>query len=49
MAPANTLHFTTDATFQPVVLRQRDHATANDQTSRAELFNTLLAEIGDAE
>jgi hypothetical protein len=41
------VHFTTDHTFQPVVLRQRDHATANDQTARAELFTILLAEIGD--
>jgi hypothetical protein len=41
------VHFSTDATFQPVVLRQRDHAAANNQTSRAELFTNLLAEIGD--
>ena len=41
------VHFSTDHTFQPVVLRQRDHATANNQTARAELFTTLLAEIGD--
>ena len=31
------VHFTTDATFQPVVLRQRDHAAANNQISRATL------------
>ena len=43
------VHFATDATFQPVVLRQRDHAAAHNQTARAEIFNTLLAEIGDAE
>ena len=43
------VHFTTDATFQPVVLRQRDHAAANNQTARAELFTTLLAEIGNEE
>ncbi len=41
------VHFTTDATIQPVVLRQRDHAAANEQTARAELFTKLLAEIGD--
>ncbi len=41
------VHFTTDQTFQPVVLRQRDHAAANNQNSRAELFTNLLAEIGD--
>jgi hypothetical protein len=29
------------------VLRQRDHAAANNQTARAELFTNLLAEIGD--
>ncbi len=43
------VHFTTDATFQPVVLCQRDHAAANDQTRRAELLNNLLAQIGDTE
>lgn len=35
-------HFATDPTFQPVLLRQRDHATNNNQTSRAELFTKLL-------
>ena len=39
-------HFATDPTFQPVLLRQRDHATANDQTGRAELFTKLLDQIG---
>ena len=43
------VHFTTDHTFQPVVLRQRDHAATNNQTTRAELFTNLLAEIGDPE
>ena len=41
------VHFATDHTFQPVVLRQRDHAAANNQTARAELFTNLLAAIGD--
>jgi hypothetical protein len=41
------VHFTTDHTFQPIVLRQRDHAAANNQTHRAELFTNLLAEIGN--
>ena len=41
------VHYATDHTFQPVVLRQRDHAAANGQTTRAELFTNLLAEIGD--
>jgi integrase len=40
------VHFATDETFEPVVLRQRDHATTNDQTSRAELFTNLLDQIG---
>jgi site-specific recombinase XerD len=35
-------HFATDPTFQPVLIRQRDHAAANDQASRAELFTKLL-------
>jgi integrase len=39
-------HFTTDPTFQPVLLRQRDHATAHDQTGRAELFTKLLDQTG---
>jgi integrase len=40
------VHFATDHTFQPVVLRQRDHAAANDQTHRAELLTQLLDQIG---
>lgn len=39
-------HFATDSTFQPVLLRQRDQATANDQTGRAELFAKLLNQTG---
>ncbi|MGB5757102.1 MAG: hypothetical protein WBM50_09325 [Acidimicrobiales bacterium] len=39
-------HFATDPTFQPAILRQRDHATTNDQTGRAELFTRLLDQIG---
>jgi site-specific recombinase XerD len=35
-------HFTTDPTFQPVLLRQRDHAATNNQTSRTELFTKIL-------
>ena len=35
-------HFATDKTFKPVLLRQRDHATANHQHGRAQLFNRLL-------
>jgi hypothetical protein len=35
-------HFATDSAAQPVMLRQRDHAAANNQTNRAELFTKLL-------
>ncbi len=35
-------HFATDATFQPVLLRQRDHAADNQQDVRAALFGRLL-------
>jgi integrase len=40
-------HFTTDPTFQPVLLHQRDHATANEQTGRAQLFTKLLDQMAD--
>jgi integrase len=40
------VHFTTDQSFQPIILRQRDHAAANDQTGRAELFTKLLDQTG---
>lgn len=39
-------HFTTDPTFQPVLLRQRDHATANNQAGRALIFTKLLDQTG---
>jgi integrase len=35
-------HFATDTSFQPVLLRQRDHATQNHQDARAALFGQLL-------
>ena len=35
-------HYQTGLEFQPVLLRQRDHALEHDQTERAELFNKLL-------
>ncbi len=38
-------HFATDATFTPVLLRQRDHAAANRQEARAALFDRLLAAV----
>jgi hypothetical protein len=38
-------HFATDDTFQPVLLRQRDHAAANRQEARAALFDRLLASV----
>jgi len=39
-------HFATDATFQPVLLRQRNHAATNDQTGRVQIFTKLLDQIG---
>ncbi len=38
-------HFATDATFQPVLLRQRDHAARNQQDDRAALFDRLLGTL----
>jgi hypothetical protein len=38
-------YFTTGIEFQPVLLRQRDDATAKHQPGRAELFNGLLDDI----
>jgi hypothetical protein len=38
-------HFATDLTFQPILLRQRDHAATHNQTSRAEIFTRLLNQI----
>jgi hypothetical protein len=39
-------HFATDPTFQPVLLRQRDHAATNSQAGRVELFTKLLDQTG---
>jgi site-specific recombinase XerD len=41
-------HYHTGLEFQPVLLRQRDHALEHDQTERAELFNKLLDGIDDS-
>ena len=38
-------HYQTGLEFQPVLLRQRDHAVEHDQTQRAELFDKLLDDI----
>ena len=35
----------TDPTFQPVLLRQRDHANKNNQTRRAKIFTNLIDQI----
>jgi integrase len=35
-------HYQTGLEFQPVLLRQRDHAVEHHQTQRADLFNKLL-------
>ncbi len=36
------VYFATDATFTPVLLRQRDHAATNRQETRAAMFDRLL-------
>ncbi len=41
----NCTHFATNKTFQPVLLKQRDHAARNGQTGRAELFTTLIDRV----
>lgn len=38
-------HFKTDPTFQPVLLRQRDHANKNNQPGRAKIFTNLIDQI----
>jgi integrase len=40
-------HYRTGLEFQPVLLRQRDHAVEHEQPQRAELFNKLLDGIND--
>ena len=42
-------HFATDTSFQPVLLRQRDHAAANHQGTRAELFDRLLLRVDQSQ
>lgn len=43
----NCTHFATNKTFQPVLVRQRDHAARNGQTARAERFATLIDRLKD--
>jgi integrase/recombinase XerC len=43
----NCTHFATNKTFQPVLIRQRDHATRNGQTGRAHLFTTLIEKVSN--
>jgi hypothetical protein len=43
----NCTRFATNKTFQPVLLRQLNHATRNGQTGRAQLFNTVIDRIDD--
>ena len=38
----NCTHFTTNKTFQPVLIKQRDPAKRNGQTGRAQRFTTLV-------
>ncbi len=41
-------HFATDKSFQPVLVRQRDHAADNHQNKRAELFDRLLVSVEES-
>ncbi len=38
-------HYQTDLSFQPVHLRQRDHALKHDQDQRADLYDRLLTDL----
>src|ERR1017187_4175551 len=38
-------YYRTGPEFVPVLLRQRDHARKNGQTDRAELFDSLVANV----
>ncbi len=39
--------YETGTEFVPVLLRQRDHAAANNQPERAQIYNDLLADLDD--
>lgn len=39
--------YETGPEFVPVLLRQRDHATLNDQPERAQIYNELLTNLDD--
>ncbi|MDP9441633.1 MAG: tyrosine-type recombinase/integrase [Actinomycetota bacterium] len=41
-------HFATDASFEPVLLRQRDHAASNHHDARTALFDRLLDNLEPA-
>jgi integrase len=43
----NCTHFATNKTFQPVLIKQRDHAKRNGQTGRAHLFTTLIEKVSN--
>lgn len=38
-------YYDTSIEFQPILLKQRDHAAAHDQTKRAALFDGLLQQL----
>jgi hypothetical protein len=40
-------YFNTGPEFVPVLLRQRDHATAHDQPDRARLYNDLITRTNE--
>jgi hypothetical protein len=44
----NWVHYSTDATFNPVLRAQRDHAAERDQHARVDLFQMLLDRIVQA-
>ena len=39
-------YFATGPEFVPVLIRQRDHARDRNQTDRADLFDSLIAQVG---
>ena len=42
-------HYQTDLSFQPVLLRQRDHALQHDQDRRADIYSHLLDNLHPAD
>lgn len=42
-------HYRTDLTFQPILIRQRDHARGHGQDQRADLYDNLLNNLPSAD